>query len=162
MSQADSRRVIWSHIQNIGTCMLVTYDGEDMRARPMRGIARPDENAVWFISDAHSEKDDELAAHPRACLTFADMKDQNFVSLSGSVTRVDDRAIVAELWNEAAEAYFPNGKDDPSVILLKFVAAKGEYWDSPSNPIILAIKFLQAKMTSERPNMGVNEEIERF
>ncbi len=162
MTQTDSRQAIWQHIKSIGTCMLVTYDGVGPRARPMRGFPRPEESTVWFITDANSEKDEELAAYPRACLTFADLKDQNFVSLSGTVTRVNDRAMLAELWNEAAEAYFPGGRDDPSVVLLRFLAEKGEYWDAPSNPILLAIKFLQARVSSERPNLGVNEVIERF
>ncbi len=158
MSQNDPRQTIWDHIQKIATCMLVTYDGSHMRARPMRGMFRPDENAIWFITDAHSQKDEELAEHPHACLAFADVSNQNFVSLSGTVDRVNDRAKIAELWNDAAGAYFPKGQQDPGIVLLRFNPAKGEYWDSPSNPIVLAIKFLQAKVSSERPDMGINEE----
>jgi general stress protein 26 len=125
----------------------------------MRGLIRPEDGVIWFVTDASSEKDEQVARYPNACLTFADPRDQNFVSVSGVVSRVDDRAQMAELWSEGVEAYFPRGLDDPSVVLLKFVAAKGEYWDAPSNPIVLAIKFLQAKVTAERPDLGTNEAV---
>lgn len=157
MNQDDPRHIIWNHIQKIGTCMLVTHDGDRIRARPMRGIIQPDRNAIWFITDANSEKDNDVARHPSVCLTFTDTHDQNFVSVSGEVERVDDRAQLTELWNEGAEAYYPHGKNDPSVVLLKFVPSMGEYWDAPSNPIVLAIKLLQANLTGERPDLGTNE-----
>ncbi len=158
MSDNDARQTVWKHIQSIGTCMLVTAGDTHLRARPMRGIFKPEDNAIWFFTDADSYKDVEIAKRPDACLTFIDTRDQNFVSVSGTVARVDDREQLAELWNEGAEAYFPKGKDDPSVVLLKFTPARGEYWDAPSNPIVLAIKFLQAKLTSERPDLGLHDE----
>jgi general stress protein 26 len=158
MSENDPRQVIWKHIQRIGTCMLVTYGGTHLRARPMRAIVRPEQNAIWFIADASSEADEEMARYPDACLTFIDTRDQNFVSVSGTIGRLDDQAQLADLWSEGAEAYFPGGKDDPSVALLKFSPIEGEYWDAPSNPIVLAIKFLQAKISAERPDLGTHEQ----
>jgi general stress protein 26 len=158
MSQSDPRDVIWKQIRKIGTCMLVTFDGAHLRARPMRGIAEPDANAIWFITDANSANEDAMARFPDACLAFTETRDQNYVSISGTAGREHDHAHLARLWNEGAEAYFPRGKDDPSVALLKFTPAKGEYWDAPSNPIVLAIKFLQAKLTAERPDLGTHEQ----
>jgi general stress protein 26 len=157
MSENDPRQIVWKHIQSIGICMMVTAGDEHLRARPMRGIFKPEDNAIWFFTDAGSNKDAEIAERPDACLTFIDTRDQNFVSVSGTVARVNDREQLAELWNEGAEAYFPKGKDDPTLALLKFTPARGEYWDAPSNPIVLAIKFLQAKLTSERPDLGLHD-----
>jgi general stress protein 26 len=157
MTENDTRKIIWKHIQAIGTCMLVTFSGTQMQARPMRGLFKPEDNAIWFFTDTDSDKDADIARHPAACLAFIDMREQNFVSISGTVARAHDRAQFEALWNEGAEAYFPRGKDDPSVALLKFTPSHGEYWDAPSNPIVLAIKFLQAKLTAERPDLGSHE-----
>lgn len=157
MSDSDPGQTIWKHIQDIGTCMLTTQDGEHIGARPMRCIPRPEQNAIWFITDADAEREAAMARHPNACLGFADLRGQNFVSVSGTIGRVEDRVLLADLWSEGAGVYFPQGPDDPSVALLKFTPLKGEYWDAPSNPIVLAIKFLQAKVTAERPDLGVHE-----
>jgi general stress protein 26 len=153
----DAQQTIWDLAKKIGTCMLVTHTGEHIRARPMRAMVRAEQNAIWFVSDADSEKENEIANHPNACLAFVDLRGQSFVSLSGSIERVHDHAQVEALWNEGVEAYFPNGKDDPALVLLKFAPSIGEYWDAPSNPIVLAIKFLQAKVTAQRPDLGTNE-----
>ncbi len=157
MSDSDPRDTIWKHIQTIGTCMLTTHDGEHVASRPMRCIPQQEQNVIWFITDADAEREAAMARHPAACLGFADLRGQNFVSVSGTIGRVDDKAKLAELWNEGAGVYFPKGPDDPSVALLKFSPVKGEYWDAPSNPIVLAIKFLQAKVTEERPDLGEHE-----
>jgi general stress protein 26 len=78
------------------------------------------------------------------------------VSVSGRITRILDRDPIQELWNDGAESYFPEGVDDPRLVLLRFDPVTGEYWESPSSPIVLAIKFLEAKITGERPNLGSN------
>jgi general stress protein 26 len=74
--------------------------------------------------------------------------------LTGRISLIHDREQIAAHWNEGAEAYFPAGKDDNSIVLMKFAAESGEYWDAPSSPIVLAIKFLQAKVSGERPELG--------
>ncbi len=156
MDELQEQRFIWRHVNQIGTCMMVTRDGGFIRARPMRGLARPEQNAIWFFSDRESHKRDEVEDDPRVCLTYSDVKDQTFVSVSGTITEVDDQAIIDELWNEGVEAYYPGGRASPDIVLLKFVPDFGEYWDAPSSPIVLAIKFLQAKVSGERPELGTN------
>jgi general stress protein 26 len=155
MNQPTSRELIWKHVRDIGTCMMVTTKPDGgVRARPMRGV--PDEagNAIWFFTDRDTDKDEDVQRDPRACLTFADTHDQTYVSVSGRITLVHDRDQIAAHWNEGAEVYYPNGKDDNSVVLMKFAAESGEYWDAPSSPIVMAIKFLQAKVSGERPDLG--------
>jgi general stress protein 26 len=156
MNTESSRNLIWKHVRAIETCMMVTHDGSQIRARPMQGIPRPEQNAIWFFSDAESHKDEEPGKVADVCLTFADVKSNKFVSVSGQITRVAERDTIHDLWNEAADSYFPKGPDDPSVVLLRFDAETGAYWDAPSSPIVLAIKFLEGKITGERPNLGTS------
>jgi general stress protein 26 len=155
MSQASSRELIWKHVNHIGTCMMVTMNPEGgVRSRPMRGTIDEPGNAIWFFTDRDTDKDEDVQRDARACLTFADPRDQTYVSLSGRIALIHDRDMIAAHWNDGAEVYYPNGKDDNSVVLMKFTAESGEYWDAPSSPIILAIKFLQAKVSGERLELG--------
>jgi general stress protein 26 len=155
MNQPTARELIWKHVKDIGTCMMVTTNADGgVRARPMRGVADEKASTIWFFTDKQSDKDEEVKRDPRACLTFADTHDQTYVSVTGRLALIDDRAQIADHWNEGAEIYYPNGKDDPNVLLMKFTAESGEYWDSPSSPIVIAIKFLQAKVSGERPELG--------
>jgi general stress protein 26 len=155
MNQESSRDLVWKYVKQVGTCMMVTMNGDGgVRARPMRGTIDEPGSAIWFFTDRDTDKDEDVTRDSRACLTFADTHEQTYVSLSGRISLIHDRDEIAAHWNEGAEAYFPAGKDDNTVVLMKFTAEAGEYWDAPSSPIVLAIKFLQAKVSGERPELG--------
>jgi general stress protein 26 len=155
MGQATSRELIWKHVKDIATCMMVTTTQEGgIRSRPMRGTIDEPAGTIWFFTDKDTDKDEDVKREPRACLTFADTHDQTYVSLTGRIALIYDRDQISSHWNEGAEAYYPGGKDDNRVVLMRFTAESGEYWDAPSSPIVLAIKFLQAKVSGERPDLG--------
>lgn len=150
---------IWTTVEKLQVGMLTTRAGSDMRGRPMTAIARRDENRIWFLSDAETHKEAELRQDPRACVLFADPKEHTYVSLSGEVEISRDRDLIKSFWNVAVDTYFPQGPDDPSVILIGFQPEQGEFWDAPSNPLVLAIRFVQAKLTNERPDLGENAKV---
>lgn len=147
MSDEAVRDAIWSRVRAIGTCMMVTRDGEALRARPMAAILRTSQNAIWFFANAGDHKDDELVRDPRACLAFADPHDHCYVSLSGRVDIVRDREKVDELWNDTAAAMFPRGPDDARIVLLRFEPEIGEYWDVPCGMVSAAFRFLKSAVT---------------
>ncbi|MCW3477151.1 pyridoxamine 5'-phosphate oxidase family protein [Limobrevibacterium gyesilva] len=156
MDDDTASTMVWKLIGDIGTCMMVTNDDAWMRCRPMAGIARPDENAIWFYTDRGADKDNEVRRDPRVCLAYSDVKAQSFVSVSGRMEIVHDRRMIEELWNPGAQLYYPEGPDDPNILLLRFTPEFGEYWDAPSSKIVLAIKFLQAKISGDPPELGRN------
>lgn len=155
----DDLAFIWKNIEQISNCMLVTRDSLHLRARPMRGIAKRDDNAIWFITEKSSQKDDEIAREPQGCLCYTDNSSNIFISLSGAVEMTDDPAQIHALWTAGAQAYFSAGPDDPDILLLKFSPDIGEYWDSISNPVLLAIQFVKSKVTGEKPKLGENKKI---
>lgn len=155
MNKPLTRQAIWDHVRSIATCMMVTWSDSGVRARPMRANARPEENAIWFFADQESDTDKDVRENPNVCLTFTDTRDSVFVSLSGHISRVLEKATIHELWDDAASGYFPDGPDNPRVVLLRFEPAMGEYWSAPSSRIVLAIKFLEAKILGERPSLGI-------
>lgn len=150
---------IWSAIESIRICMMATTDGSMLRARPMQAMARRDEGVIWFFTDVTDAKDDEIRAHPQVCLAFADVNDKTYVSVSGRVELVDDRAKIRELWVPPAQAYFPNGPDDPNLRLLRVDPERGEFWDSPSSTIVVAVKMAGAILRGTRPDLGDNEKV---
>jgi general stress protein 26 len=41
-----------------------------------------------------------------------------------------DRQLIEEMWKEAWKVWFPGGKSDPNIAVLKFTAHEGEFWDN--------------------------------
>jgi general stress protein 26 len=83
---------------------------------------------AYFATSMESTKIAEIEADPEAMITF--QSNSQFASISGTAQVVRDRAEIDRLWSESWKAWFPKGKDDPSLCLLKVQAREGEYWDN--------------------------------
>jgi general stress protein 26 len=141
-------------LDDFSSAMLVTRtpDGK-LRSRPMQVADVEPDGTIWFMTERHSCKIEELAADSH--VNVAMQNDRKFVSISGTATAVDDRRKVAELWNEAWKTWFPDGQDDPSLVLLKVQGDAGEYWDnSGASGIKYLIEAGRAYLSGEKPDVA--------
>ena len=156
--KSDVERV-WDLVDEIKICMMTSLDGGELRSRPMYTLPRQDDGKLWFFTDVRNHKDDEVQADPRANLGFADPDDNEFVSLTGRLEVLDNRAKVKELWNERIGVWFPDGPESPNLRLLAFTPEFGEFWAGPESGLVRAVKMAAARVTGDRPNMGQNEKV---
>ena len=108
--------------------MLITHgaDGQ-LRARPMAVLEIEASSRMWFISSEDSAKIHEISRDTDVHLVF--QKDHDcYLSINGHATLVKDREKIAELWNEDFSPWFPQGKDDPEIILIAVTPQDAEYW----------------------------------
>ena len=92
--------------EEIGICMLASWDGRELQARPMGAYVRYEENAIYFLADARHHSDDDIARYRKVCLAFADTGGQKYVSLAGDAEIFTDRAKIRELWGTPARAWW--------------------------------------------------------
>jgi len=149
-------------VKDIDFCMLTTIDEQgDMHSRPMSANGEIDANGdLWFFTGASSHKVSEVSKSPKVNVSFADPKNQHYVSISGAATLVRDRKKIDELWKPEFKMWFPEGKDDPEVALLRISLEKAEYWDSPSSTIGYALSFVSSLVTGKQPDFGENKKVE--
>lgn len=114
-------------LETFDTAMLVTQRGRELRSRPMEIVDRSTDGRVWFITSIDSAKLEELTENPDVNVAMQD--DPRFLSISGAVRATRDRAKVDEVWKESFDAWFPEGREDPTVVLLEVVPTYVEYWD---------------------------------
>lgn len=154
-SEDEGRQKVFSLIRDIRVAMMATYSPEGfMHARPMVAKLLEDSGELWFFTSRQSATVEELRADPRVLLTYAEPDDQNYVSISGRGTVVEDRAKARELWAEPMRTWFPKGPDDPDLILMRVDPERAQYWDSPSSTVVYAYGYIKARMTGERPHPG--------
>jgi general stress protein 26 len=94
----------WDLMKRIGFAMLVTRDGDKLRARPMSAYLERGENAIYFLTDARRHKDEEIARNPGVNLSFANASDQKYVSVTGTAVVSNDRARIKQLFSTPAKA----------------------------------------------------------
>lgn len=156
-TEQDDIAQTWNLMEKIGFCMLSTRSGDDIRARPMAAHVEPMENAIYFLTDISSTKDDEIARWPNVGLAFADSKGQKYVSVTGSAELLNHREQIRELWTTPAKAWW-NDPEDPAIRILKITPKYAEYWDSPGT-VVSYVKMLAAAVTDSRPDMGDNAKV---
>jgi general stress protein 26 len=147
----------WDLMKKIGFAMLVTRDGDKLRARPMSAYLERDENAIYFLTDARRHKDEEIARNPGINLSFANASDQKYVSVTGTAVVSNDRAKIKELFSTPAKAWWSSA-DDPDIRVLKITPDDAEFWDSPGS-VISYVKMAAAAVTGSRPNLGDNRKV---
>ena len=127
-------------LSDFDSAMLVTRTATgQLRSRPMAVADVEPGGCLWFVTERHSGKLEEIARDDH--VNVAMQSRWKFVSISGRAVAVDDARKVADVWNEAWRVWFPGGKDDPSLVLLKVQGDEGEYWD---NSGVSGIKYLIA------------------
>jgi len=159
MSDDNSRDQdrVWQLMEKIGFAMLVTRDGDKLRARPMSAYLERDNNAIFFLTDARRHKDDEIARHPAVNLSFADASAQKYVSLTGAAAVSNDRAKIRELFSTPAKAFWDSA-EDPNIRVLKITPDDAEFWDSPGT-VISYVKMAAAAVSNTRPDIGENRKV---
>jgi len=147
----------WELMKKIGFAMLVTRDGDKLRARPMSAYLQRDENAIYFLTDARRDKDDEIARNPAINLSFAEPSSQKYVCLTGAAVVSNDRAKIKELFSTPAKAWWDSA-EDPNIRVLKITPDDAEFWDSPGTLISYA-KMAAAAVSGTRPELGENRKV---
>jgi general stress protein 26 len=111
--------------------MCSVHPAGHLHSRPMATQAITNDGYLWFFTSAHSSKIDEVRNGGRQVnLAYADPVGMRFVSISGPCELVRNQAIAAELWRDEYTRWFPQGLNDPDLILLKVTVDSAEYWDA--------------------------------
>lgn len=83
---------------------------------------------VWMLTCKQSEKYSQLRQNPQ-CLLYATVSEdsQEYLELRlwGRIELLDDAATRTKIWRDDYAIYFPGGKDDPNLCVLKFTADSG-------------------------------------
>jgi general stress protein 26 len=135
----------------------VAPDGT-LTSRPMTLQEVEFDGDLWFFAERDSNPVRHVATSPQ--VNVGTGSGGSWVSLTGSAVVVEDASKKRELWNSAVEAWFPQGPDDDSVVLLKVEGNSAEYWDSPGGRLATVFSFVKAKANGERIDAGENEKVE--
>ena len=144
---------------DIKFAMLTTVDaGGELVSRPMAHQEVEADSDLWFFSSRDSRKVEHVRANPHVAVTLASAS--TWVSINGSAEVVEDVQKALDLWSAEMEAWFPQGPEDPSVVLIKVTGDTAEYWDTPGGRVASVISFAKAKITGERYSGGENDKVD--
>lgn len=125
---ADTQKHLYDLVKDYDTALVITHQaGGKVHARPMAVAQLKPGLDAYFATSTSSPKVAEIEADPRIAIAFQSRSEDAVIYGKGKIVR--DRALIHKLWSEPWRLWFPGGKDDPSICLVRFDAEEGEYWD---------------------------------
>ena len=135
-------------IADTQVCMLVTTDTVGgMVSRPMAVQQIEFDGDLWFISSEQSRKVAQVRDQAHVNVAFSSR--DSWISVAGDAEVMRDVAKTKELWSSGVSAWFPEGPEDPNIVLVKVSAHSAEYWDTPGAGVASLLSFVKAKVAGE-------------
>jgi general stress protein 26 len=130
-----------------------------LRSRPMATQQTTFDGALWFFTQINSGKVGEIEGEHQVNVSYADVGNQKYVSVSGTAEISQDRAKAEELWSPWYKAWFPQGLEDPTLALLRISVHEAEYWEAPHGAVVRLVGFVKAIATGKQYAAGEHERI---
>lgn len=156
---------LWKMIKDIQFGMFVTrhhggqHEGH-MHSRPMTTQNEDlKDGRLWFFMSRQSGPVGDLEADPTVNVSYSDPDADTYVSVSGTAHVVNDVERTRELWNTAAEAWFPGGPEDPDLALVAVRIEHAHYWDVKENQLTQLFVMAKAALTGKQAQLGESGEV---
>jgi general stress protein 26 len=132
-------------------------DGQ-LVSRPLAVQEAEFDGTLWFFSQDPSDKTEEIKASEQVNVSLESGK--GYLSIAGAASVVRDEAKIEELWSKRVEAWFPEGREDPTISLIRVDAATAEYWAVNEPKAVVMLKVAKAAVTGGQPDVGDNRTID--
>jgi general stress protein 26 len=142
------------------TMMTTIHEDGTLRSRPMATQDLEFDGVLWFFTLENAPKVGDVQEHPQVNLSYVKPDDERYVSISGTAQLVRDKQKIDELWKPFLKAWFPNGKDDPNLALLKVTVTVAEYWDGLSNKMVQLYYIAKSAATGKVDMGGENAKVQ--
>jgi general stress protein 26 len=143
-------------VNEINICLFCTNLKTDDGAtcRPM-GAQKVDEDGnIWFFSEVDSDKNNEIKHDKQVQLFFAHPGKSSYLVVNGEAKIIFDKNKIEELWSPPLKTWFKQGKDDPTISIVKVHTNSAYYWDTDGNKMINFLKLVASVATGTSLEIG--------
>lgn len=133
----------WKALRSDMTVMLGLAGVDEGHSQPMTAQfeGKEDRGPIWFFTARNSDLVTALHQSHRGVFDFTSKGHDLFAAVHGELTADNDRAMIDTLWNPFVAAWFPGGKDDPNLQLLRFDPERAQIWLNGSS-LLAGVKML--------------------
>ncbi|MFZ1741747.1 MAG: pyridoxamine 5'-phosphate oxidase family protein [Pontixanthobacter sp.] len=115
--------------------VFLQMDNDPDTAVPMTAQLDKDANsAIWFFTS----RDSTLAKKGPATATFSGREHGIFARFEGVLTEETSSARLDKQWSNFVEAWFPGGKTDPNMVMLRMDLGLAEIWSGDQSLLTTA------------------------
>jgi general stress protein 26 len=143
------QRKLKEMVEDINICLFCTSVeiGSNSSCRPMAAQEVDEEGNIWFFSPINSDKNKEISRSNVVQLYFSHPGKSAYLVVNGVAEIVMDRNKVEKLWSPLLKTWFKEGKDDPTISLIKVRTTQSYYWDTEGNRVVDFFKMVASVAT---------------
>jgi len=125
-STHDLKQKFWKSLAD-SPFVFMELDADPAAAVPMTAQLDEDaDSAIWFFTT----RDHALAKGGPATATFAGKGHDMFARFSGMLSEETSKERFEKQWNHVVGSWFPGGKDDPNLVMLRMDLGQAEIWNA--------------------------------
>ena len=121
---AELREKFW-HAMTQSPVVMLQLDQDRESAAPMTAqLDKTADSAIWFFTSRSSR----FAAMGPATATFQSKGHNVFCRFSGVLSEESSAERLDKQWNNFVQAWFPGGKSDPDLLMLRIDLGEASIW----------------------------------
>lgn len=164
MTTTNDHQKLWDLIKDTRFGMLTHRHGDgQLHSHPLTTQNKNvDEGALlYFFVPKNGDIARHVATDPVVNVSYANTDDDSYVSVSGRAALLEDPVKKEQLFTKMAQAWFPQGVNDPNLGLLAVTVLDAEFWDVTDSKMVQLYKMAKAAVTGEPPkNMGEHKKLD--
>ncbi|MDX3910919.1 MAG: pyridoxamine 5'-phosphate oxidase family protein [Sphingobium sp.] len=122
--EADIKDRFWKELSE-SPFLMVGLENGHQHSLPMTAQLDKDANsAFWF----YTTRDNRLASGGAAMAQFAGKDHHLFACIAGTLVEETDQSVVDAHWSNEVAAWYPGGRQDPNLLMLRFDLGNAEIW----------------------------------
>ncbi len=123
---------------------------------PMTAFVERESGTIWFFTSRETDLAQAVQSAASAMFVFM-TKDQELQACIGGDLVVSADALHRDkYWGPMVSAWFPGGKEDPMLTLLKLNCKSAEVWLSEQGPVKFGWEIAKANLTGATPDIGAH------
>ena len=144
----------WDALKKSNTGML-GLDRPGEHAQPMTAFREEETGTIWFFTRDDTDFARDVAVGGQQGMFTYQAKDQKVQAcIHGALSIDHDRERIDRYWNPVVAAWYPDGKDDPHLTLIRFDGDAGRVWVSDKGVLGFGYQVLKANLTKTLPDAG--------
>lgn len=140
-------------------CVMLGSPDHHAHMQPMAPQVDQEAGIIYFYSDNTSELGQAILKSPGEVHMCHIGKDYQ-ACVRGILHPHKDRATIEKFWGPMVDAWYPGGKTDPKMLMLKFVPHDAAVWASDKSALSVMFEVARANLADETPNLGKTKEIQ--
>lgn len=154
LTPAEAEKEFWKSLKESNTGML-GIDRPGYHHQPMTGFGEDETGTIWFFTRDDTDFARDVAGGDQDGMFCYQAKDGKVQAcIHGRLAIDQDRNRIEKYWNPVVAAWYPDGKDDAHLTLVRFDADDGRVWVSDKGALGFGYEVLKANLTKTVPDVG--------